>query len=75
MRFGYHIHGMELLKAMFAGWSYLFSRSCRLKKHREWRENGRLWVILEIIYGLSGILLSLVVLGLVVFAIWTSPSH
>ncbi|WP_395747252.1 hypothetical protein [Prosthecobacter sp.] len=66
---------MELLKAMFAGWSYLFSRSCRIKKHREWRENGWLPVTLEVIYGLLGILLSLVVICLAGFAVWSSQSH
>jgi hypothetical protein len=70
MRFSYHIQGMEFLKAMFAGWSYLFSRSCRLKKHLEWRENGWLWMVLEIIYGVSGILLSIGLPSLVVLALW-----
>ena len=72
MRFYYYIHGMGILEAMVAGWRYLFSRSYRLKKHQDWRENGWFWVTLEVIYGLLGILLSLVVIGLVGFVVWKS---
>jgi|GEM_PF-2708061 len=70
MRFRYHIHGVELLEAMMVGWRYLFSRSYRLKKHREWRANGWFRMTLEIIYGLSGILLSIGLPSLVALALW-----
>lgn len=75
MRFSYYIHGMELLEAMTAGWRYLFSRSYRFKKQKEWRGSGWLSVTLEVIYGLLGILLSLVVIGFAGFAMWNSQSH
>ena len=74
MRFSYYIQGVELLEAMMVGWRYLFSRSYRLKKHSEWRANGWFWVTLEIIYGVSGMLLSLCLLSLAVFVIWNSAN-
>jgi hypothetical protein len=70
MRFCYHIQGMELLEAMVAGWRYLFSRSYRLKKHQDWRENGWFWMTFEIIYGVSGILFSIGLPSLVALALW-----
>lgn len=74
MRFGYHIRGMGFLEAMMAGWKYVFSRSYRIRKRHEWRENGWFWMTLEIIYGLSGILFSIGLPALVALLLWNSQN-
>ncbi|MCB1276005.1 hypothetical protein [Prosthecobacter sp.] len=63
---------MEFLEAMIAGWSYLFSRSYRLKKHCEWQQNGGCSMLMGLAFGFAGILLSLALLALAVWLVWRS---
>lgn len=53
------LNGAELVEMVLGGWRYVFSRSFRLKKHREWREPGG-WasMVFEVAFGLAGIVLS-----------------
>ncbi len=58
----------DLAEMIIGGWRYLLSRNYRLKKHREWQNDGWVWITLEIILGVFGVLLSLWLLSLVVFS-------
>ncbi|WP_395738430.1 hypothetical protein [Prosthecobacter sp.] len=69
------ISGVDFADAMIGGWRYLLSSTYRLKKRREWRNVGWVWITLEIIFGVFGVLLSLGLVGLAAFAIWKSQSH
>jgi hypothetical protein len=56
--------GSDIADAIMGGWRYILSRNYRLKKHREWRNDGWVWVMLEIIFGVAGIVISIGLLGL-----------
>ncbi|MDI1310620.1 hypothetical protein [Prosthecobacter sp.] len=58
----------DLAEMIIGGWRYLLSRKYRLKKHREWQNDGWVWITLEIILGVFGVLVSLWLLNLVVFS-------
>lgn len=49
----------EVAEMIIGGWRYVFSRSFRLKKHREWREQGWIPVIFDIGFWIAGVALSL----------------
>lgn len=64
------LNGAELAEMVIGGWRYVFSRDYRLKKRREWREAGWVFMTLEIVFGLAGIILSLGLLVLIAIWLW-----
>lgn len=69
------ISGADFADAILGGWRYLLSSDYRLKKRREWHKCGWFMKLLEIVFGVAGVLLSLGLVGLAAFAIWKSQSH
>ncbi len=65
------ISGADIADAARAGWRYLFSHDYRLKKRDEWRTDGWLWMLLEVTFGTLGILLSMALVALAGYAVWT----
>lgn len=63
------ISGADFADAAVGGWRYLLSRECRLKKRREWRECSWFIKLIEIVFGVIGVLISIGLLGLLVW-IW-----
>ena len=59
----------DLVEPVVRGWRYLLSRTYRLKKHREWRDDW-LSAFFEILFGLLSIVLSLGLVGLVAYFLW-----
>ena len=64
------LNGADLAEMVIGGWRYVFSRNYRLKKRREWREAGCVFMILELVFGLAGIILSLGLLVLIAIWLW-----
>lgn len=64
------LNGADLAEMVIGGWRYVFSRNYRLKKRREWREAGWVFMTLEIVFGLAGIILSLGLLVLIAIWLW-----
>lgn len=58
------LSGAELAEMTIGGWRYLLSRSFRLKKHREWREQTWIEVLFEVAFGIAGVVISIGLLGL-----------
>ena len=57
---------LEWIVNAFAGWRYLFSRSFRQRTHARWKSEGRVTAFIDILFGGSGVLLTLVLLWLLV---------
>ncbi len=66
------IEGIHFLENTVGGWRYLFSRSYRLKKHREWQEQGLGAALLDVVVGLAGVVISLVLLVLAAMVLWNA---
>ncbi len=56
---------IEWFKAAFSGWRYIFSKSYRKSKHKDWKNENRLYVIWDFIIGTAGILFSFAVIYLI----------
>jgi hypothetical protein len=64
------ISGADFAEMIIGGWRYTFSSNYRLKKQRDWRDMGLLWMVLEITFGTLGFLFSLTLLFYVASASW-----
>lgn len=51
----------------FAGWRYLFSSSFRRRTHARWKAEGRGTALIDIVFGASGMLVTLFLLWLAVY--------
>lgn len=47
----------DIAKGAVGGWRYLYSRSYRLQKHREWRDDW-LSAFFEVLLGVAGIIVT-----------------
>jgi hypothetical protein len=61
------ISGADFADAILGGWRYLLSNDYRLKKRREWRQYGWFMKLLEIAFGVAGVLISIGLLGLFIW--------
>jgi len=62
----------DLTEMIIGGWRYVFSRPYRLKKHREWREQGWIGAFFEVTFGLAGNVISIGFLALALKLGWNS---
>lgn len=64
------ITGTDFAEAMTAGWRYVFSRDYRIKKKAEWRDLGFMWRLIEVLFGLFGILATFALAGLLIWVLF-----
>lgn len=69
--FGELIELIEWFVNGFAGWRYLFSSAYRKQTHSRWKDAGKARATLEIIAGLSGVIFTLLIVGLVSYLIFS----
>jgi len=50
----------------------VLSRSYRIKKKDEWRELGWRWKLIEVLFGMIGILATFALAGLLIWVTWFS---
>ncbi|HRH98947.1 MAG TPA: hypothetical protein PLB55_23610 [Prosthecobacter sp.] len=64
----------EFLEHFIRGWRYLFSRSYRIKKNQQWREDW-LTAFFEIPFAVCVVIISAGLLGWAVCALWSLLRH
>jgi hypothetical protein len=64
------ITGTDIAEAMTAGWRYVLSRSYRIKKKAEWRDLGWRWRLIEVLFGVIGILATFALAGLLIWVLF-----
>ena len=57
---------IEWSLAALIGWRYLFSSAFRKKKHQEWKNKNKSFVVWEIICGVAGIFFSILIIYFII---------
>ncbi len=57
---------IDIVMYIFSGWYYLFSPSFRAQTHKRWRTEGAISIFLDLLFGVFGVGLSLLLVWFVI---------